>query len=169
MAGDDLSESIASLRDLVATPGTFASIYPDTTKDDLIRVLADAFAECQLEGMLLKHSVDPDGYVDPPINQGELAMVIIFAAVRFMRASLLNANASVTYKAGSAEYSTSTSATLLKAILDDLKAQKDRLIDLADQSGGPDSGNVAFYMADQYLARVCSDWFFASSPTPGGW
>lgn len=166
MAGDDLSESIASLRDLVATPGTFASAYPDTTKDDLLRVLEDAFAECQLEKMLRRHSVE-DGYVTPSLTQGEVALVLIFAAVRFMRASLLNANASVTYKAGSAEYSTTTSATLLKAILDDLKAQKDRLIDLAEQGDGPDAGNAAFYMADQYLARVCADW--NPMPVSCGW
>lgn len=166
MAGDDLSESIASLRDLVATPGTFATFYPDTTAEDLLRVLEDALAECQLERMLRGHSVE-DGYVTPALSQGQVALVVIFAAVRFMRASLLNANASVTYKAGSAEYSTSTSASLLKAILDDLKAQKDRLIDAAAGGDGPGAGNVAFYMADQYLARVCADW--SPQPVACGW
>lgn len=168
----DLSESVDSLRYLVAVPGTFATVYPDTDEDMLLQVLCDAFAECQLEGMLLTNRVDPDGFVTPAISDGQVAMVIVFAAVRLLRSTLLNANTSVTYKAGSAEYSTTQSATILKAILDDLKAQKDRLIALADGGSGADAGNVAFYMADQYLSRQISDWRLGEGCEPAlhyGW
>lgn len=155
---DDLSESLDSLRYLVATPGTFDSLYPSTDDDMLLQVLCDAFAECQLEGMLLKNTVEDDGFISPDITSGQLAMVLVFAAVRFLRSVLLNTNTSVTYKAGSAEYSTTQSASILNAILADLKAQKDRLIALAEGGSGPDAGNVAFYMADQYLSRTVAEW-----------
>ena len=148
---DEMDEAVPSLRNLVARPGTFATFYPETTEDDLIQVLVDALAECHLEGLLLSHHSDEFGTLDNRMTSGQAACVILFAAARFVRAELINRHGSVTYKAGSAEYSTSQSANVLRDILADLRAQRQRVIDTGGNGGNYSS---AFYMADQYLART---------------
>jgi hypothetical protein len=151
---DDLSESLDSLRFLVARPGTFAALYPETTDDMLLQVMIDAMAEAHLEGLLLTYESDIDGLLTPALDSGQIALVILFAAVRFLTAELLNRNISVRYKAGPAEYETAQSSTLLRDLLRRLQDQKDRLIAAVDVYGGA----RAFYMADQYLTRVVADW-----------
>jgi hypothetical protein len=131
---DDLSESLDSLRYLVARPGTFA--------------------EAHLEGLLLTYESDEDGIITPALSSGQVATVVLFAAVRFMRAELFNRNTSVTYKAGSADYETTQATNILRDILKALEAQKLRVIN----AGASNGAGAAFYMADQYLARVIDDW-----------
>jgi hypothetical protein len=155
----DLSESLDSLRYLVAVPGTFASVYPDTTEDMLLQILRDGFAEAQLMGLFSSYTIDEDGIVEPGLSGGEIALVVLFSAIRLIRVAMLNSTSSVTYKAGSAEYATTTSATLLKDILDDLKAQKNAVIALLS-SGGTAQAGEAFAMADQFLIRVLDDWYY---------
>lgn len=154
----DLSESVTSFEYLVAVPGTFAATYPDTTDDMVTQVLMDAFAEAQLMGLLGTFAMDDGGVVTPALSNGQVALVVIFAAIRFMRIALGNASTSVTYKAGSAEYATSTSALLLRDILSDLNAQKNAIIATLS-SGGTVAAGQAFYMADQFLARVAWDFY----------
>jgi hypothetical protein len=165
MATDtDLSDSLDSLRYLIATPGTFTAAYPNTTDDMLLQVMMDGFAEAQLERIIpATYTMDEDGIVTPALTGGQIALVAIFASVRFLRVAFLNLNTAVTYKAGSAEYHTEQSGALLRDILADLRAQKDRLIAAAEGGTGSNAGNVAFFMADQYLARVCS------GPLAVGW
>jgi hypothetical protein len=109
---DDLSDSLDSLRYAVARPGTFTTNYPETTDDMLLQTLMDGFAEAQLMGLLGTYSVDEDGFVSPALTGGQVALVVLFAAVA---------------------------------------------------NGGTTGGAQAFYMADQYLARL---W---SSPVAVGW
>lgn len=155
-ADTDLSESLDSLRYLVAVPGGFDASFPDTTEDMLLQVMADAFAEAQLMGVLTKFEIDEDGIVTPGLSSGQSALVALFAGVRLMRATLINTPMSVTYKAGSAEYSTTQSSSVLRDILAELTAQKKAILDaLADGDYGLLGGAKAFYMADQYLARAC--------------
>lgn len=149
----DLSESLDSLRYLVAVPGGFASAFPDTDEQMLTQVLMDAFAEAQLMGVFTRHRIDEDGIVTPGLSPGEISLVTLFAGVRLMRSTLINTPMSVTYKAGSAEYSTTQSSSVLRDILADLIAQKKAILDLL-ATGGTTGGAQAFYMADQYLARV---------------
>lgn len=151
---DDLADATDSLRFLVARPGTFDDLYPETTDDMLIQVLMDGLAEAHLEGLLLTYLSDIDGLLTPALDSGQAALVILFAAIRFLTAELLNRNLSVRYKAGSAEYETSQSSNLLRDLLRRLQDQKDRLIAAVDVYGGA----RAFYMADQYLTRVVADW-----------
>lgn len=153
-ADTDLSESLDSLRYLVAVPGGFTGSFPDTTEDMLIQVLSDAFAEAQLMGVFTQYEIDEDGIISPGLTPGEISLVTLFAAVRLMRSTLINTPMSVTYKAGSAEYSTTQSSSVLRDILADLIAQKKAILDLL-ADGGTAAGARAFYMADQYLARVC--------------
>jgi hypothetical protein len=170
---DQLADAVDSLRFLVARPGTFTALYPETTDDMLLAVLIDGMAECQLEGLLLTYASDIDGLLTPALSNGQVAMVALFAAVRFIRAELLNRNTSVLYKGGTAEYQTSQSSNILRDILASLNAQKQRIIDTSGGAGGADS---AFYMADQYLGNLWDGRFYGSghaSSYPGavlsGW
>ncbi len=151
---EDLADATDSLRFLVARPGTFTDFYPETNDDMLVQMLMDGLAETHLEGLLLDYTSDSDGLLTPALSSGQSALVVLFAAVRFLRAELINRNTSVTYKAGSAEYSTAQGVQLLRDLLNSLSAQKDRLIAAAGSGGGAS----AFYMADQYLTRVVADW-----------
>jgi hypothetical protein len=159
---DDLADATDSLRYLVARPGTFEDFYPETTDDMLIRVLIDGMAECQLMGLLLTNDSDDDGIVTPAISSGQAAMVTLFAAVRFLRAELINRNTQVVYEAGSTHYETTQATNILRDILKSLQTQKDAVIALI----GAGTGAAAFYMADQYLARIAWDWH---SDTVIGW
>ncbi len=149
---EDLADAVDSLRYLVARPGTFATFFPETTEDMLISVLLDGFAEAQLEGLLLDNVASDDGVIAPELDRGQAALVTIFAAVRFLRAELINRNTSVTYEAGKAHYETTQATNILRDILKALSGQKDRLV--AAIGGGLNGGGSAFYMADQYLARL---------------
>lgn len=152
---DELGEATDSLRYLVARPGTFSDFYPETTDDHLLQVLIDGMAECQLMGLLLDNASDADGILTPALTSGQAAMVTLFGAVRFLRAELINRNTSVVYEAGSAHYETTQATNILRDILKALQTQKDKVIALL---GGGSGGAAAFYMADQYLARVAWDW-----------
>jgi hypothetical protein len=159
---DDLSDSLDSLRYAVARPGTFTTNYPETTDDMLLQTLMDGFAEAQLMGLLGTYSVDEDGFVSPALTGGQVALVVLFAAVRFLRSELINRNTSVVYEAGSTHYETTQATNILRDILKALQVQKDAVTD-ALANGGTTGGAQAFYMADQYLARL---W---SSPVAVGW
>ena len=152
---EELADATDSLRYLVARPGTFSDFYPETTDDMLIRVLVDGMAEAQLMGLLLDYDSDEDGILTPALSSGQAAMVTIFAAVRFLRAELINRNTQVVYEAGSTHYETTQATNILRDILKGLVNQKDAVIALIGAGTG---GASAFYMADQYLARVVHDW-----------
>ncbi len=158
----DLSEYLDSLRYLVAVPGGFSASFPDTTEDMLAQVMADAFAEAQLMGLFKNYELDED-IVTPELSGAQLSLVSLFAGIRLMRSTLINTPMSVTYKAGSAEYSRQQSSSVLRDILADLAAQKKAILALLG-SGGTAQAGAAFYMADQYLARLWDD-----APVSVGW
>jgi hypothetical protein len=160
---EDLGDAVDSVRFLVARPGTFEDTYPETTEDMLLQILMDAMAEAHLEGLLLDYASDADGLLTPEISNGQAALIILFAGVRFLRAELINRNTSVRYKGGNAEYETAQSVQLLRDLLKSLEAQKDRLI----TTGASNGASSAFYMADQYLTRVVADW--APVQLTSGW
>lgn len=147
---DDLSDSLDSLRYLVARPGTFATFYPETTDDMLLQVLIDGMAEAQLEGLLLTYQSDEDGILTPELSSGQVALVVLFGAIRFLRAELINRNTSVIYQAGTARYETTQATNILRDILKGLIDQKNSVISVGASSGA----GAAFYMADQYLSRA---------------
>jgi hypothetical protein len=149
---EDLSEATESLKNLVARPGTFEIFYPETTDDMLAAVLMDGFAETQLEGLMADYAMDDDGFVTPEISRGQAALVALYAAVRFLRAELINRNTNEVYKAGSASYEYTQATNILRDILKGLLSQKDR-VTAAIGAGGPGAAGAAFFMADQYLAR----------------
>ncbi len=156
----DLSDAVDSLKYMVARPGTFSDLYPETTDDMLLAVLCDAVGEIHLEALMLGKEVDEDGMADTHLTSGEVAMVVLFGAIRFIRAELLNRDTSVVYQAGPVRYEATQATNILRDILKGLLAQKDDIIDAGAAAGA----GAAFYMADQYLARILCD-----GPVAIGW
>src|SRR5881409_674858 len=78
----DLADYTESLRNVIARPGTFADLFPETTDDGLVLVLQDALAECHLEQTLLDYEADANGLVRPTISSGQVALVMLYAGLR---------------------------------------------------------------------------------------
>ena len=143
----DLAALTDSVRNVVARPGTFTDLFPETTDDHLITVLADALAEAHMMGLLLDNQAD-DGYlVRPPLPSGAQALVVLYAGVRLIRAELFNRVTSAKYVAGPVSAETSYATNILRDIMAALQEQKDTVYKLL-VAGGPAVN--AFLMADSY-------------------
>lgn len=153
----DLANYTVSVRDVIARPGTFADLFPETTDDNLIQVLKDALAECHLERTLLDYEADDDGLVRPEMTSGQVAMVVLYGGVRLIRSELLNRVTNAKYVAGPVSAETTYATNVLRDIMKALQTQKDRVTAAAAVSGA----NAAFYMADSYVAN-------ATGCTPNG-
>lgn len=158
---DDLTELADSVRNLVARPGTFDTLFPETTEDMVTSLLLNGLAEVQLEGLLLDVTYDDDGMLDTDITPGQGALIALFAGIRLLRAELLNRVMHRRYEAGTAVFEEDYNVTLYNQILKDLQGQKDRIVaDLATEEDGYEG---AFAMADQYVHRT-QPWRSAPHP-----
>lgn len=146
-----LEDLVETLKRTVAVPGTFSDVYPDTSDDDLVGSLEDGFSEAQLDGYFIKPTVYnlADGAVTPDLSRPEGALVVIYTATRFVQTQLLNLKSAQRYEAKGLVFESQQSAQLLVALLKDLQARKQALID-AKATGG---AGASFTMADQYFAR----------------
>jgi hypothetical protein len=129
---DDLTDLADSVRNLVARPGTFETLFPETSEEMLTSLLLD-------------------GLLDQDITHAEGSLVALFAGIRLLRAELINRVMHARYEAGSAVYEEDYNVTLYNQILKDLAAQKDRIV--KDQVAGAGNYEGAFSMADQYVHR----------------
>ena len=131
----DLATLVDALKREVAVPGTFDTAFPSTDDDDLAATLADAFAQAQLQGFFgdITLAVDPDEGIyetSRELSAAGGALIVLFAGMRMLRASLRTASQSFTYKAGPVEYSGANMTTVIR---DELKALNDRLSELIMQ------------------------------------
>jgi hypothetical protein len=146
----DLAQYTDSVRNIIARPGTFADLFPETTDDHLLAVLTDGLAECHLEGTLLDYIADADGLVRPQISSGQAALIVLYSGVRLIRAELLNRVTSAKYVAGPVSAETTYATNVLRDIMRVLEAQKTRIT--TDLLAGRGAGS-AFLMADAYVAK----------------
>lgn len=154
-----LSTLVPALKRELAVPGTFDTVFPDTTDDDLVGALADGFAEAQLFGFfktLTLTAAGSDWQVDPELSAAGGALVVIYASIRGIRSQLRGIKTMSRYKAGPVEYETAQAASVLTAELAYLKA---RLDDILKHATGRGSAGMATVF-DNYLARNCerSSW-----------
>jgi hypothetical protein len=155
-----LSTLVPALQRELAVPGTFADVYPNTGKKDLVGSLADAFAQCRLDGFFKDVALDittpleqPDydqWVTTPDLSDAGGALIVIYAAMRTLRATLRTMTTSSTYKAGSVEASQSTSATVLRAEMDYLVQRQKDLI----EAGTRGARTCSAVQVDGYLARL---------------
>lgn len=146
----DLANYTDSVRNILARPGTFRTLFPETTDDHLVTVLQDGLAEAHLEGLLLNYESDDNGYVRPVMATGQVALIVLFGGLRLIRAEMLNRVTSSKYVAGPVSAETTYATNVLRDIMKTLEAQKDRLTTLLTSSGA----GAAFIMADSYVANA---------------
>ncbi len=125
----NLADMVDAFRREVAVPGTFETVYPDTTEADIIGQLGDALAEVKLDGFYATQTLDLlTGDIEPGLDLGGQALVVLYAGMRMIRAELRATNTSTRYKAGPVEYETGKSAAGLVQMLKDLAERRAALL-----------------------------------------
>jgi hypothetical protein len=158
----DLFDLVDPLKREVATPGEFATFYPNTTDDDLLGALQDAFWEARIDGML-EGFTESEGAVAPiggsivtadQLGRDFQQLIVLYAGYRFVRNYLMNLKTGFRAQAGPVEYETSQSAQVLRDILAALKDKRNLI--LARLS---DIGAVNSYYIDAVVERTASVYF----------
>jgi hypothetical protein len=125
-----LSGLVPMLQREVQPPGT--DLFPDAVGADWIGYLADGFCEAQLDGFLSKFAIDLNtNLVTPDLPVFYQYLIVLWAGVRITRTRISNLRAQQRSKAGPVEFEFANSATVLKSVLDEIAAKKQRLIDLS--------------------------------------
>lgn len=154
----DLAIYTDSVRSILARPGTFSDLFPETTDDHLIAVLADGLAEAHLEGVLLDRLADDNYLVREPLTSGQGALLVLYAGLRLIRAELFNRVTSYKYVAGPVSSEGTYATNILRDIMKALQTQKDAVTTLILAGSTVTS---AFLMADSYIIN-------ATGRTPNG-
>jgi hypothetical protein len=161
-----ISTLVPALKRELAVPGTFDTVFPNTTDADLIGSLADGFAEAQLFGFFKDMSltavdttVPPDAITDDWETSADLsaaggALVVIYASIRSIRAQLRSLKANQRYKAGPVEFETGQPASVLTEELKFLQKRLDDIIKNAEGAARASAGLATVF--DGYLARNCA-------------
>jgi len=145
----DLSDSVASLKRVVARPGTFTSFFPETTDDDLTQTLMDGLASAQLDGMLGDYDMDDDGEVTPDLTRPQTALIVMYGGAILIRAELFNRKTHRRYEASGAVFEEDQATNILRDLLKNLEGRIKAIVQLAVDSGA----GAAFHMADAYYIR----------------
>lgn len=146
----DLADLVPSLKRALAAPGEFDTIFPNSTDADLSGTLADAVAECQLDGFFGLITLDVlNETTDPDLTNPQQALVILYAMSRVVTARVANLKSRTRYKAGPVEAETEQAASVLVEILKETRARKMAILEDAK------TGNLAraFTMVDMYVAK----------------
>jgi len=147
----DLSTLVEPLKRELAVPGTYDDVFPDTDDTALLGSLMDGFSEAQLQGFFQDVTLT-GGETSKDLSLAGGALVILFAAMRIIRAQMRAMTMNSTYKAGPVEVNTQRSANLLRDELAYIRTRIDDLVSQARRSGR------TTYVLDNYISRM-----FASS------
>lgn len=149
----DLFDLVESLKREVSPPGS--DLFPDSTDDNWLGSLTDAFWEVRLfgfltgytenaaarggpaafgEGKITPTSVsdetydDPSGYSTLDLPRELQQLIVLWAGYKVALARLGSLNSTFRAKAGPVEYETQQAASVLKGILDQLKSRIDYIL-----------------------------------------
>lgn len=143
----DLRTLVDPLKRELAVPGTYDDVFPDTDDTALLGSLLDGFSEAQLQGFF--QDITLTGSVtSKDLSLAGGALVVMFSAMRIIRAQLRSMTMTSTYKAGPVEVSTQRSGTLLRDELAYLRTRIDELVATARRSGR------TVHVLDNYVSRV---------------
>lgn len=154
MASVDLSDLIDSLKREVSAPGL--TQLPNATDADYLGNLQDGFWEMILDGVIdAAVYTEADGIVSAVDSTNTTAfpkdlqqLTVFYAGFRIVRNQMRDIKTVFRSKAGPVEFETQQAASVLKAILDHLTAQKSFILRrLSDQ------GITSSYVIDQVIAR----------------
>ena len=148
-----LDTLVEPLKRELAVPGAFDAAFPNTSDDDLIESLADGFGEAQLMGFFPTYELTGgEGSWETSLDLSAAggALVVIFTAMRILRAQIRSQAGSERYKAGPVEIETTRSANVLRDELKFLSNRLDMLIAEGKRASRPTS--VAVF--DNYTTRT---------------
>lgn len=150
----DLAGLVLALQRELAVPGTFSTVFPNTQASDLVGLLADSFAQAQLDGFFGNQTLDltdpTHPTVNPGLSSGGGALVVLYAGERMIRSQIRVLKTKTLYKAGPVEYDVEQSATALVQELKDISARRAALLALILRLS---RANKAVYVTDGYLER----------------
>lgn len=155
----DLADYVDTVKAAVNPPGT--DLFPDATSTQWVTTLVHAFWEAKvILGFddLAPYTSTEAGIITPidssttdDISRDLIQIIVIVAAIISVRNQLRNTETSFHAKAGSVEFETTNSATLLRAVLEDLR--RDMSIALERLS---DVGENPTYYIDALVQRTDS-------------
>lgn len=145
---------IDPLKRAMAVPGVFDEAFANTSDDDLINTLVDAFYEAKFDGFFSGTDVDLDtGDITPEITRAYASVIILYASSQVLFSTLRNVKTSQKYVAGPVSAEWASSATLLKAELDRIAARKDDILERQRLAGS------RLFFLDGYMSREANTWF----------
>lgn len=154
----ELRDLVAAYKREAAVPGTFATVFPETTDADIVGALSDAFAEAQLDGFFGSMTLDVDfGEVTPDLSVAGAALVVIYAGMRLTRQQLRSLATRTAYKAGPVEYETQRSSAALSEELKHLQWRRQQLLANAIRAG---RGTGSTFVLDGYVPRANAHNFY---------
>lgn len=157
----DLSELVEPLKRAVATPGTFADVFPEATDDLLTAQLADAFGEAQLDGFLSGFSVDLTlSTTSPDLSTAQGALLVVYAAYTILVNEVRNRKSHVRYEASGTVFEQDQTASMLNEILRQLG---DRKKDLLEQARLGQLDETGVFMADLAFVKATQDYGWNSN------
>jgi hypothetical protein len=151
----DIYDYVPVLRRMVSGPGV--GPYVDKTDEELASSLLDGFWSARLDGFLADKTVN-NTFVSPELSPEEAQIVSTYAAIRMIRSAIVWTETRLRAVAGPATYEVERSATLLKAVLEDLNGERERMLQTIE-SGALPSGDV--YAADALTVRQSSSASYA--------
>lgn len=143
----DLSDLIPYLLGEIAPPGQGDTAFPEADEGTWLIYLQSAFWSARLDG-LLKGYTEEDGMVTPDLPRDLQQLVVTYAAINTTSNQLLGMQTAFRAKAGPVEYEEERSATLLRGLLDELIARRNRILDRLG-----DMGVVDTYYIDAVFER----------------
>jgi hypothetical protein len=179
----DLANLVESLQIEIQAPGGEA--YANATEDDYLGNLINAFWEIRLYGFLAGFEEDaasrggpaefaigiitplrvdpayddPFGYnVDEDLSRDLQQLIVLWAAWKIMLNNMATVNSVFRAKAGPVEYETQQAASVLTAVLDQLKARITYLIgNLPTASGGGGGAVVLDAVIERTYSQAVGD------------
>jgi hypothetical protein len=139
----DLGDLIESLQREVSPPGT--DLFPNATDDNYFGYLQDSFWEIKLDGIEpFEGYTEADGLVSPTSGTTELTrdlqqLVVLYSGIRIIRNELRNINTLFRSVAGPVEFETQQSATVLKAIMEELQQRRNFILNRLSDIGAVDT------------------------------
>lgn len=139
----DLGDLVESLQREVSPPGT--NLFPDAVDDEYFGHLQDSFWEVKLDGIeVFDNYTESEGLVTPTAGTTELTrdlqqLIVLYAGIRIVRNALRNINTLFRSVAGPVEFETQQSATVMKAILEELQIRRNFVLNRLSDIGSVDS------------------------------
>lgn len=164
----DLGDLIESLQREVSPPGS--DLFPDATDDDWFGHLQDAFWEVKLDGITsFNNYTESDGLVSPVSGTTELTrdlqqLVVLYAGIRILRSTMRDIKTTFRAQAGPVEYETQQSATLLRAIFDELASKRNLILNRLSDVGAVDTAYIdMIYQRDLSMGTEGGTWWVGFS------